>query len=198
MAPVAPLFHPLPSYADAAGLPCTSAGGTPHPMVGRAISVPLALVKGGLSRLVAETFQRRPGRYSARTVQLPKLTVQISDVWVADNRYAGGSVGVLPPVPRERQGSATSSPQVGSINVQRCVGAGNLLTCDLSTSRRPARGHGDLAEDTAVRCRNRTHTSPDGRRKEVAQTSLRSVPISGPPPVRHTVVTSSAPASRCS
>ena len=85
--------------------------------------------------------------------RVPKLTVQISDVWVADNRYAGGSVGVLPPLPRERQGSATSSPQVGSINVQRCVGAGNLLTFDLSTSRRPARGHGYLAEDAAVRCR---------------------------------------------
>jgi hypothetical protein len=78
--------------------------------------------------------------------RVPKLTVQISDVWVADNQYAGGSVGVLPPLPRERQGSATSSPQVGSIDIQRCVGAGNLLTFDLSTSRRPARGHGYLAD----------------------------------------------------
>ena len=38
MAPVAPLFHPLPSYADAAGSSLHQRGGTPHPMAG----VPLA------------------------------------------------------------------------------------------------------------------------------------------------------------
>ena len=31
MAPVAPLFHPLPSYADAAGSSLHQRGGTPHP-----------------------------------------------------------------------------------------------------------------------------------------------------------------------
>jgi hypothetical protein len=31
MAPVAPLFHPLPSYADAAGSYLHQRGGTPHP-----------------------------------------------------------------------------------------------------------------------------------------------------------------------
>jgi hypothetical protein len=59
MAPVAPLFHPLPSYADAAGSSLHQRGGTPHPMVG----VPLASVMGGLSRSVAATFQRRSGQY---------------------------------------------------------------------------------------------------------------------------------------
>jgi hypothetical protein len=38
MAPVAPLFHPLPSYADAAGSSLHQRRGTPHPMAG----VPLA------------------------------------------------------------------------------------------------------------------------------------------------------------
>jgi hypothetical protein len=38
MAPVAPLFHPLPSYADAAGSSLYQRGGTPHPIAG----VPLA------------------------------------------------------------------------------------------------------------------------------------------------------------
>jgi hypothetical protein len=47
-----------------------------HAMARRAINVPLAPVIGGLSRSVAETFQRRPRRYEARTVQLPKLTVR--------------------------------------------------------------------------------------------------------------------------
>ena len=47
----------------------------PAPHSWRAISVPLAPVTGGPSRSVAEPFQRRPGRYEARTVQLPKLTV---------------------------------------------------------------------------------------------------------------------------
>ena len=110
----------------------------------------------GLSRSARQETRRstNPQVMTLLRHRLPKLTVQISEVWVADNRYAGGSVGVLlPPLPCERQGSATSSPHVGSINVQRCVGAGNLLTCDLSTSRRPARGHGYLAEDAAVRCR---------------------------------------------
>jgi hypothetical protein len=36
MAPVAPLFHPPPSYADAAGSSLHQRGGTPHPrMAGR-------------------------------------------------------------------------------------------------------------------------------------------------------------------
>ena len=51
------------------------ARGNPAPHGWRAISVPLALVIGGLSRSVAATFQRRPGRYEAHTVQLPKLIV---------------------------------------------------------------------------------------------------------------------------
>ena len=51
--------------------------GEPAPYGWRAISVPLALVMGGLSRSVAEPFQARPGRYEARTVQLPKLMVRI-------------------------------------------------------------------------------------------------------------------------
>ena len=38
MAPVAPLFHPLPSYADAAGSSLHQHGGTPHPMAGASIS----------------------------------------------------------------------------------------------------------------------------------------------------------------
>jgi hypothetical protein len=35
MAPVAPLFHPPPSYADAAGSPLHQRGGAPHPEFGR-------------------------------------------------------------------------------------------------------------------------------------------------------------------
>jgi hypothetical protein len=70
-------FTPYRPTRTRHGLPCTSAGETPHPMVGRAISVPLALVMGGLSRSVTEPFQCRPGRYEARTVRIPKLTVRV-------------------------------------------------------------------------------------------------------------------------
>ena len=58
---VAPLFHPLPSYADAAGSSLHQRGEPRSPGC-----VPLArsftLVMGGLSRSLAETFQRRSGR----------------------------------------------------------------------------------------------------------------------------------------
>jgi hypothetical protein len=60
MAPVAPLFHPLPSYAMRQDLPRTSAGGAPPPRV-RAINVPLAPVTSGLSRPVMDTPPRRSG-----------------------------------------------------------------------------------------------------------------------------------------
>ena len=71
-----PAFHPYRPTRMRQDLPCTSAG-NPAPHRWRAISVPLASVNGGSSRSVAETFQRRPGRYEARTVQLPKLTVRV-------------------------------------------------------------------------------------------------------------------------
>ena len=76
MAPVAPLFHPLPSYADAAGSSLHQRRGTPHPMAG-VISVPVTPVVGGLSRSVAETFQRRSRQYERRIVEIPKLTLQV-------------------------------------------------------------------------------------------------------------------------
>jgi hypothetical protein len=62
MASSAPLFHPLTSYADAQDLPCTSAG-NPAPHGWRAINVPFAPVISGLSRSLAETFQRRSRRF---------------------------------------------------------------------------------------------------------------------------------------
>ena len=62
MAPVAPLFHPLPSSADAAGSSLHQRGEDPAPHGWRAINVPLAPVISGLSRSLAETFQRRSGR----------------------------------------------------------------------------------------------------------------------------------------
>jgi hypothetical protein len=41
----------------------------------RAISVPLTLVKRGLSQLLADSPPRRSGHVGARTLQIPKLTV---------------------------------------------------------------------------------------------------------------------------
>jgi hypothetical protein len=66
------------------------AWGNPAPYGWRAISVPLALVMGSLSRSVAEPFQCRPGRYEARTVQLPKLTARVRFPSPAPTKKAPG------------------------------------------------------------------------------------------------------------
>ena len=60
MAPVAPLFHPLPSYADAAGSSLHQHGGTPHPEfesaeAWRATHMPHARVLDGQSRSLTDT-----------------------------------------------------------------------------------------------------------------------------------------------
>ena len=60
MAPVAPLFHPLPSYADAAGSSLHQRGGIPHPEfesaeAWRATHMPLARVLDGQSRSLTRT-----------------------------------------------------------------------------------------------------------------------------------------------
>ena len=60
MAPVAPLFHPLPSYADAAGSSLHQRGGTPHPRV-RAIRGPLEPVTSGSPRSSPDTSPGRSG-----------------------------------------------------------------------------------------------------------------------------------------
>jgi hypothetical protein len=67
MAPVAPLFHPLPSCADAAGSSLHQRGGTPHPCNRRAISVQLATATSGLSRSLADTPTRRSGHVEGRS-----------------------------------------------------------------------------------------------------------------------------------
>ena len=54
MAPVAPLFHPLPSYADAAGSSLHQRGGTPHPELEHA--------SGGASGSRMDRAKQTPGQ----------------------------------------------------------------------------------------------------------------------------------------
>ena len=83
MAPVAPLFHPLPSYADAAGSSRHQRGGTRTPDGGfdvtgrRAISGPLTPANRGLSRSLTDGLVRRSSSVETRMAQLPKLTVRV-------------------------------------------------------------------------------------------------------------------------
>ena len=98
MAPVAPLFHPLPSYADAAGSSLHQRGGTPHPHGWRAISVSLAAVSSGLLRSLPDISLCRSSYIEAQTVQLPKLTVRGRTVrtWTvpARRRWRASQAGI--------------------------------------------------------------------------------------------------------
>jgi hypothetical protein len=78
MAPVAPLFHPLPSYADAAGSSLHQRG-EPAPRVW-AISGPLDPVTSGSPRSSPDTSPRRSACIEVWIVQIPKLTVRTSQL----------------------------------------------------------------------------------------------------------------------
>ena len=81
MAPVAPLFHPLPSYADAAGSSLHQRGGTPHPT--RAISGPLTPVSSGQPR-------------ASRSIELPSSTVLTARCTYTFQAGHAGSIPVAP------------------------------------------------------------------------------------------------------
>ena len=138
------------------------ARGTSTPMVGRAISVPLAPVTGGLSRSVAEPFQCRPGRYEARTVQLPKLTVHE----VVARRITTSC--------RDAEGEAVLSEQPQAVILVTGIQAsGKSTIAQLLAERLPQSVHvrGDLFRRMIIN--GRADMTPDPASEAVRQLRLR-------------------------
>jgi hypothetical protein len=110
MAPVAPLFHPLPSYADAAGSSLHQRGGPRTACDRRAISVQLAPATSGLSRSLADTPTRRSGQVEGRS-RTDSQVDSASSIPVTRSRFVNGVSPARPTIRSLRlPGLATIAP----------------------------------------------------------------------------------------